>query len=122
MARLMRTFREMLGLLARGDFSRKCDEEMEKVILALEEMPADKGKATMTITVDFNYELGRIDIDPKVKVKLPETAKFVKTPFWTVDGMLSVEHPNQIDMFGKPRDVGGEADTDADDVAMTADG
>jgi hypothetical protein len=23
----------------------------------------------------------------------------MKTPFWTIEGQLSVEHPNQIDMF-----------------------
>ena len=122
MTRLTRTFSEMLGLLARGEFSRKLDQEMEKAIFALEEMPADKGKATMTVTIDFNYELGRIDIDPKVKVKLPDDAKFVKTPFWSVDGKLSIEHPNQIDMFGGPRstrsrDDGDDADAETEDMA-----
>ncbi|WP_435656124.1 hypothetical protein [Brucella pituitosa] len=102
MSRVMRNFREMLGLLSRGDFTRKCDEEMEKIVQALEEMPGDKGKATLTLTIDFNYELGRIDIDPKLKVKLPESAKFMKTPFWTYDGALTLEHPNQIDMFVRP--------------------
>lgn len=99
MSRVMRSFREMLGLLSRGDFTRKLDEEMALAIEALENMPGDKGKATMTVTIDFNYELGRIDIDPKVKVKLPDTAKFMKTPFWSLDGALSIEHPSQVDMF-----------------------
>ena len=108
MSRVMRNFREMLGLLSRGDFTRKCDEEMEKIVQALEEMPGDKGKATLTLTIDFNYELGRVDIDPKIKIKLPETAKFMKTPFWTHEGALTLEHPNQINMF--PRDVTGERD------------
>ena len=108
MSRVMRNFREMLGLLSRGDFTRKCDEEMEKIVQALEEMPSDKGKATLTLTIDFNYELGRVDIDPKIKIKLPETAKFMKTPFWTHDGALTLEHPNQINMF--PRDVTSDRD------------
>ncbi|WAX93171.1 hypothetical protein N7E70_015850 [Aminobacter sp. NyZ550] len=99
MSRVLRSFREMLGLLSRGDFSRKLDEEMTAAIDALEAMPGDKGKAVMTVSITFNYELGRIDIDPAVKVKLPDTARFMKTPFWTIDGALSVEHPNQINMF-----------------------
>lgn len=113
MSRVLRTFREMLGLTSRGDFSRHLDAEMEKCLLALEEMPADKGKAEMTIKVAFNYELGRIDIDTSVKTKLPETAKFVKTPFWVIDGQLSVEHPSQVDMFST-RSVGrAEPDSEA---------
>lgn len=99
MSRVLRSFREMLGLLSRGDFSRRLDEELSAAVEALETMPADKGKAEITVKVVLNYELGRIDVDPSVKVKLPETAKFMKTPFWTHDGALSIEHPNQIDMF-----------------------
>lgn len=97
--RLLRSFREMLGLLARGDFARQCDEDLTRAIEALESMPADKGKAVLTLTVTLNYELGRIDIDPALKLKLPDGQKFMKTPFWAVDGALSIEHPNQHDMF-----------------------
>jgi len=99
MTRMLRTFREMIGVLSRGDFSRHLDAEMEKAIEALEACPADKCKAEITVKVTFDYELGRIDVKAECKTKLPETAKFMKTPFWSVDGQLSVEHPNQIDMF-----------------------
>ncbi|WP_223478726.1 hypothetical protein [Oricola indica] len=108
MSRLLRTFREMIGLLSRGEVSRKLDEEMENCLNALEEMPADKGKAEVTLKVTFEYELGRIDIKADVKSKLPDTTKFVKTPFWIDDGHLSVEHPNQINMFSSPRGVDGD--------------
>jgi hypothetical protein len=102
MSRVLRTFREMLGLLSRGDFSRHLDEKLNEAILALEECPADKCKAEITVKVTLDYELGRIDIKAEAKSKLPETAKFMKTPFWTIDGQLSVEHPSQIDMFTRP--------------------
>ncbi len=115
MSRVLRTFRQMIGLLSRGDFDRKLNEEMAKCICALEDMPADKGTATMTVTIKLNYELGRIDIDPTVKTKLPETAKFMKTPFWALDGELSLEHPNQINMFAEPKVV-GTSDGEADDA------
>ena len=117
MSRTLRSFREMLGLLSRGDFSQKLDEELTQVVEALEQMPGDKGKAVMTVQITFNYELGRVDIDPSVKTKLPETAKFMKTPFWTHEGQLSLEHPNQIDMFSA-RAVDGKraAAGDTDEV------
>ena len=116
MSRTLRSFREMLGLLSRGEFSRRLDLELTNVVDALEQMPADKGKAVVTVQITFNYELGRVDIDPTVKVKLPETAKFMKTPFWTHEGQLSLEHPNQIDMFSA-RSVGDKPATeDAEDV------
>jgi hypothetical protein len=113
MSRVLRSFREMLGLLSRGDFNRHLDEKLSEALEALEASPSDKCKAEITVKVVFDYELGRIDIKPEVKVKLPDTAKFMKTPFWTIDGALSVEHPNQIDMF--PRGVASRERDDEED-------
>lgn len=108
MSRVLRTFREMLGLMSRGDFSRHLDEKLNEAIAALEAAPADKCKAEITVKITLDYELGRIDVKGEAKSKLPETAKFMKTPFWAIDGQLSVEHPSQIDMFSA-RAVGGRA-------------
>ena len=99
MRRVLRSFREMLGLVSRGDFSRHLDAKLTEAIEALEACPADKCKAEITVKITLDYELGRVDVKGEAKVKLPETAKFMKTPFWVVDGALSVEHPNQIEMF-----------------------
>lgn len=99
MTRMLRTFREMIGLLSRGDFSRHLDERLNEAILALEECPADKCRAEITVKITLDYELGRIDVKAETKSKLPDTAKFMKTPFWAIDGQLSLEHPNQVDMF-----------------------
>lgn len=115
MSRMLRTFREMLGLVSRGDFSRHLDQQMAEVLNALEACPADKCKAEITVKIVFEYELGRIDIKPDAKVKLPDTAKFVRTPFWAIDGQLSVEHPSQIDMFATPRPVAGRPRDDGDE-------
>ena len=112
MSRVLRTFREMMGLLSRGDFSRHCDQLMNEAIDALEASPADKCKAEITIKVSLEYELGRIDIKADAKSKLPDTVKFMKTPFWAIDGQLSVEHPNQIDMF-PARSANREPDDEA---------
>ncbi|AZO04562.1 hypothetical protein [Mesorhizobium sp. M2A.F.Ca.ET.043.02.1.1] len=96
---VLRSFRQMIGLLSRGDFSRHCDKLLGEAIEALEASPADKCQAKITVTITLDYELGRIDVKADAKSKLPDTVKFMKTPFWSIDGALSVEHPNQIDMF-----------------------
>lgn len=107
---VLRSFRQMIGLLSRGDFSRHCDKLLGEAIEALEACPADKCKAEITVKITFDYELGRIDVKAEAKSKLPDTVKFMKTPFWSIDGQLSVEHPNQIDMFParKVHDAAGE--------------
>ncbi|TIR00851.1 hypothetical protein [Mesorhizobium sp.] len=108
---VLRSFRQMIGLLSRGDFARHCDKLLGEAIEALEACPADKCKAEITVKVTFDYELGRIDVKAEAKSKLPDTVKFMKTPFWSIDGQLSVEHPNQIDMF-PARKVHDSADDD----------
>lgn len=112
----MRTFRQMLGTLSRGDFDRKLNEQVSEIITCLEDLPQEKGKAELTIKLVFNFELGRIDIDPSSRVKLPDNAKYMKTPFWIHDGELSTQHPNQIDMFVRPV----SSSRDDDDETATA--
>lgn len=106
--RLIRSYTETVGLLARGDLARRLDEEMEKILTAFEAMTAESGKGSLTLALDFKYELGRVDVAATFKTKLPETDRFVKTPFWVIEGQLSTQHPNQADMFG-PRTIDGEA-------------
>ena len=111
--RVIRSVIETMGLLSRGKFSEKCDEHFRKALEELEALPGEKGTATLTLTLTLTYESGRLDLKPSVKSKLPEEKGFTGTPFWTVDGGLSVQHPSQHDMFG-PRETG--AGRDRDDV------
>ncbi|CAN7319501.1 hypothetical protein LJR009_001628 [Bosea sp. LjRoot9] len=97
--RPIRSFVEMLGLLNRGRFVEKCDEHLAKAMAELEALPAEKGSATITVAITLNFESGRLDIKPAIKSKLPEEKGFNGTPFWAVDGALSVQHPSQSDMF-----------------------
>lgn len=106
MSRTIRSFVEMLGLLSRGRFCERLDEELTEAIAALEALPNEKGSATISVDISLHFQNGRLDIKPKVKAKLPEAAAFTDTPFWTFEGGLSVQHPSQIDMFGGPRDAG----------------
>jgi hypothetical protein len=98
MSRLIRRFSEVLGLVDR-DFEPKIDTAVREVVEALVDLPSEKGKATITVTLEFEYEKGMFNVLPGVKVKLPEGPKFRRTPFWAHEGALSTQHPSQIDMF-----------------------
>ena len=107
--RPIRRFSEMLGLLNRGKFEEKIDEHLASAIQTLEALPTEKGTAKITVEITLNFESGRLDIKPAVKSKLPEEKAFSGTPFWTIDNALSVQHPNQTDMF--TRDTSRERDS-----------
>lgn len=104
MSRTIRNFTDMLGLLSRGRFTERLNDELTSTVEALEALPDEKGKATITVSITLNYQGGRLDITPQVKTKLPEGKAFQDTPFWTHEGGLSVQHPSQLDMLG-PRDT-----------------
>jgi hypothetical protein len=97
-SRLIRRFSEILGLLDR-DFEPKLDTAVRELVESLADLPTEKGKGTITVTLDFEYEKGMFNLLPNVKVKLPEGQKFRRTPFWAHEGALSTQHPSQIDMF-----------------------
>lgn len=110
--RPIRKFLEVIGLLNRGKFSERLDAELAEAIQTLEAQPNDQGKATITITVDLAYQNGMLQLTPKVKAKLPEGQGFGSTPFWTVDGdALSVQHPNQMDMWTREAPANRERDS-----------
>lgn len=103
-ARLIRRFAEVIGLVD-PNFEGACNAAVREVVEELENLPSEKGKATITVTLDFEYEKGLFNLLPNVKVKLPDGKKFGRTPFWAHEGALSTQHPKQIDMFGGPRGV-----------------
>ncbi len=108
MARPIRKLDKILGLLNRGKFMDRCDEKLAEAIATLENLPDEKGEATLTIELKVKYQGGRVDLVPTAKLKLPAEKGFNATPFWTADGGLSVEHPSQTDMF--PRDASATAE------------
>lgn len=112
-SRCIRSFTETLGFLNRGRFSEKCDEHLQRAIEELQNSTAEKGVATVTVTLTIAYDQERIEVKPSIKSKLPEEKGFTGTPFWALDGGLSVQHPSQADMFG-PRDVTPRRDAASD--------
>lgn len=104
--RIIRSLFQALGLSNRGRFEEKANAEMQRLIDALQEHPDEKAKGTLTLTIEFVKLGDRMDMKPQVKAKLPEEKGFTSTPFWVVEGGLSVQHPSQSDMFGGPSEVG----------------
>lgn len=95
---------QLLALLNRGKFSEAVNAQLQEALSTLEAIPAEKGKAEIIISLKIDYQGGFLNITPSVKSKLPEEG-FPASPFWIVDGQLSVQHPNQVEMFGGPRAV-----------------
>lgn len=99
----IRSFTELVGVLSRGRFSEKCNEHLTHALETLEALPNQQGKATLTVTLTIAFQEGRVEVIPSVKSKLPEEKGFAGTPFWSMDGGFSVQHPSQTDMFAGPR-------------------
>ncbi len=100
-ARPIRRFTELLGLLDRGLFEEACDRALAEALVALEALPKEKGTATLTIELTVAYDAGRIDVQPKIKARLPDDKAFGRTPFWAYDGAFSTQHPSQMDIFAR---------------------
>lgn len=110
MARIIRKIFQTLGLLNRGHFEEKCDAELARLLEAVEQHPEEKVSGTLTITLTVTKLGDRLDLSPKVDVKLPKEKPFSGTTFWPLEGGLSVEHPSQADMFAPREARAREAD------------
>lgn len=104
--RLIRQFAETLGLLDRGSFAKKCNDALTEALNTLESQPSEKGKASITVTLDLAYDKGMLQITPSIKNKLPEADRSGATIFWAHEGALSTQHPSQIDIEEAIRDSG----------------
>lgn len=96
--RLIRRFTETLGLLDRGAFESKLNVALTEAIDNLANQPTEKGKASITVTLDFTYDKGMLQVLPSLKSKLPEAERSGATIFWAHEGALSTSHPSQIDL------------------------
>lgn len=105
-SRLIRRFSEILGLLDRGQFEAKCSEAVAEAIESLKGQPGEKGKATVTVSLEIAFDQGLVNIKPSLKSKLPEARTFASTVLWaTEDGALSAQHPSQVDLEDHIRKV-----------------
>lgn len=102
----IRRFVDLIEQAGRGRLSEHLDENLATAVEALEALPDGAGgAATITLTVTLKAQGDLVNVVPTVKTKLPEGKAIATTPFWLDDGALSVQHPNQTDMFTGPKPV-----------------
>lgn len=104
MAHLIRDFLKAVGLMHRGKVKEKLDAELAKVLDAVDQHPEEAASGTVLLSVTVRKMGDRLDLLPKIETKLPKDKAFGPAAFWLVDGALSLQHPDQDDMFA-PREV-----------------
>lgn len=108
----MKTIRDaatVIGMLERGDLAVSLGEEITGTIAEMygqsEERPKAKIKGEVTLKLKFEMEDRAVTISGDVTSKRPKAPRG-SSYFWaTEDGELSLEHPQQHDMFAGPREA-----------------
>lgn len=96
---------DIIGRLENGDLAHDLSGEIRAVIQALQEAAGDKhvAKGSVTLTLKFEQQGIKTEIDAEISSKTPKKTRPRSFFFTTEDGALSLEHPNQHDMF--PREA-----------------
>lgn len=89
---------EIIGQLERGDVARDLATAIGEICAALE--AAGEGKASLTLKLKFASKNEVVSIASDIKRDLPVKQRRTTTLFIT-DGCLSLQHPDQISMFGE---------------------
>ena len=101
----LREASQVLGLLERGSLMSDLTSELAKVIAACQDAAGPKSGAKGVVSLKLNISVEGVEItfDAELDAKLPKRRRQRSTFFVGADGVLSTEHPNQIDLF--PRDA-----------------
>jgi len=97
----------ILGTLENGEMIAALGAAITDSLKKLNEhagnRPKSKAKGKVTLTIEMEVEQGGVNITGDIVAKLPKMPRG-STYFWVLpDGALSLEHPQQIDMFSGPR-------------------
>lgn len=87
---------DIMAALERGELSRDFTDAVGKVCEALES--AEEGAASITIKLKFKSKNEVVSIRSSITTSLPEK-KRRETMLFLSDGHLSLQHPDQIDIF-----------------------
>lgn len=103
--RLIRRFSEVLGMIDRGKLEASLNEALRESLETIRAQPGEKGKATITLTVEVAAQGEMVQLKPKLTVKLPEGGGYAPLVLWDHEGALTAQHPNQLSMFTGPREA-----------------
>lgn len=104
------TLTDLIAMLRDGQFNADTSEVLREFAEKLEAIGKNtdrkaKGKITLTIEVDYDPDRDFSVLIPTLTAKLP-TEKHGSTVAWfTSDGRLTPNKPNQGNLFGTMRDV-----------------
>lgn len=99
----------ILGALEGGEAAAELSREITDTLAALKELtggrPKVKVKGKVTLTLNLEVEGGTATITADITSKRPRPVRG-SSFYWVLDdGSLSTEHPQQINMFGGPREA-----------------
>ena len=103
--RIIRDFRMVLETFPRGRLIERLDQKLIDCLDALAASPDETSKATLTVALELQRVGERVEIRPKVTVKLPEEKGVGSATLFAAEGGLSLQHPSQFDMFSGPREA-----------------
>lgn len=92
---------EIIGALERGELSKDFSAAVREVLQALVDM--DGGAGSITLKLKFNAKADMVSVKASLATVLPPKERRTSNFFVTGDGRLSLQHPNQIDIFESRR-------------------
>lgn len=103
-----KSFAAFLNMLEDGKTHSDLSEHLRELNAAMNNAVLDRGgkaKGKLTLEVEFMLDKGVFEIQPSIKVKLPET-KRNRTIAWSTPGNNFTPHnPRQMNLFERPREV-----------------
>ncbi|GAN49212.1 hypothetical protein ME121_3237 [Methylobacterium sp. ME121] len=94
---ILSTTDEILGALERGDLSKDLAQSIRNVLQAL--VDADGGKGGVTLKLKITAKGEMVSFKADIVEQLPPKERRTSTFFVTGDGRLSLQHPDQVEMF-----------------------
>lgn len=107
------TLSDLLMMLKDGQFNADSSEPLREFATKLEAVGVDtgkkaKGKITLTIDVEFDADREFSVLTPSLAFKLPVEKHGATVAWFTSDGRLSPNKPNQGNLFGTIREISAE--------------
>lgn len=109
--RKIRDAQTILGMLeggeVAGDFSTEITDTLREMRDSVHGLRKGTAKGEVTLKLKFLVDAGgATTVDVDITSKRPKKRRGMSN-FWTLsDGSLSIEHPQQHDMFAGPRETG----------------
>ena len=108
------TLSDLILMLKDGQFNADSCEPLREFATKLEAVGIDtgkkaKGKITLTIEVDYDHDREFSVLTPSLAFKLPVEKHGATVAWFTSDGRLSPNKPNQGNLFGSIREINSEA-------------